>query len=69
MSPLHTREEELVMELLAGVWNKFCSLPELHPCDKVEFMRSIHSAQRIIMARPVLREQEELTKNEKGGKK
>ena len=49
-------EEKEILELLAKCWNLFLVLPELHPCDRQEFMQAIHAAQNIVLARPQLRE-------------
>ena len=53
---LLTDEEYIVVGLLSSAWNSFCLLPELHPDHKSEMTNAIHTAQDIIMARPVQRE-------------
>lgn len=53
---LLTDQEHKVIDLLAEAWNAFLELDELHPDEKHDFRKSIHEAQRNIMARPVRRE-------------
>lgn len=59
---LLTPEEQQVMRALAQAWNAFIALPILHEWDQREFMTIIHSAQEIVMSRPVKRQ---LSKQEK----
>jgi hypothetical protein len=59
-SDLLTAEELRVIDLLAYAWNAFMTLDAVHPEDQNEFRMAIHSAQKIVMARPV---QYELQKN------
>jgi hypothetical protein len=56
MSKLLTNEEQEVLELLGDCFNKFIELEVLHPHHVDEFVLAIHSAQRIVMCRPVRRE-------------
>lgn len=56
---LLTLEEQECLDALAMAWNRFTALPVLHQWEGQEFMRAIHEAQKIVMARPVLREQHE----------
>lgn len=51
-----TPDEDEVINLLASAWNKYVQLKMLHPSDQEDFMRAIHSAQNIVMSRPVARE-------------
>lgn len=51
-----TDDERKVVEQLGNVWNAFLALPTQHPQDQHEMLHAIHMAQRIIMARPALRE-------------
>jgi hypothetical protein len=53
---LLTRDERLICDCLAAAWRLFLTLPELHQWDRVEFMHAIHEAQRIVLARPAVRE-------------
>ena len=64
MENIQTSEELKVLDTLAIAWNLFEKLPQLHPWDKQEFMHSIHSLQRIIMARPAMRQENSITKSE-----
>lgn len=41
---------------LAAAWNMFLSLPEAHASDRDEFMRAIHAAQNILLAREALKD-------------
>lgn len=50
-----TDQERATLERLADAWNAFCALPIYHPSDADEFMRAIHAAQHIIMARVAVR--------------
>ena len=50
-----TEDEREVGDLLAMAWNKFCKLPVLHHADSEEFVRAIHAAQNIVLARVGLR--------------
>lgn len=50
-----TLEESHVLEKLGEAWNAFIALPPLHPHDADEYMRAIHAAQNIILAREGLR--------------
>lgn len=55
-SELLTTVETEAFEALADAWNKFLKLEIYHPDDYENFRHHIHYAQRIIMARPVLRQ-------------
>ena len=46
-----TEEEIGTLELLAQAWNAFLELPEVHQDDRNDFRKSIHDAQRLVMAR------------------
>lgn len=48
-------EELKVIDALADAWKAFQQLPDLHSSDEVDFMNAIHTAQRIVLARPQLR--------------
>jgi hypothetical protein len=49
---LLTVNESNVLRQLAEAWNQYIELPEVHPQDRDEFMRAIHAAQNIVLARP-----------------
>jgi hypothetical protein len=44
-------EEKELVELLGECWNKFHAMPELHPCDRQEFVFHIHALQNMVYAR------------------
>ena len=46
-------QEKIIIDHLANAWNTFLELPILHESDREEFMRAIHQAQLLVMARPV----------------
>ncbi len=48
-------DELKALDLLAQAWNVYEALPVLHHADKGEFLRAIHAAQNIILAREGLR--------------
>lgn len=50
---LLSSQERIVIDYLAEAWNAFIELPILHQSDREEFMRAIHQAQLLVMARPV----------------
>lgn len=52
---LHPLEIE-VLDRLVQSWNAYVKLPQLHQDEVTDFRAAIHTAQRIIMARPVLEE-------------
>jgi hypothetical protein len=51
-----TTPEILVLDTLAAAWNQFLALPITHGNDLDEFMRGIHQAQNIVMARPAFQQ-------------
>lgn len=51
MTQLNT-SEHCIVQLLGDAFNLHQSLPEVHPHDQEEFMRAIHAAQNIVLARP-----------------
>jgi len=53
---LLTPAESEVVAHLARAWNAWMELEKLHPNHHQEFLADIHSAQRLVMARPVQRE-------------
>lgn len=56
MSKRLTRDENTALKHLMVSWNVFVDLERLHPDEVDEFRAAIHTAQRIIMVRPILRE-------------
>ena len=50
-----TPEEQELLELLGGVWNKFAALPQEHPSEGSEFAQAIHRCQDMVAARPLWR--------------
>lgn len=52
-----TDNEQIIIEMLADVWNLFSDLPQLHQSDRVEFMHAIHVLQNIVMSRLYMRTQ------------
>lgn len=50
-----TEEEKKVVALSADLWNAFIALPVQHPSDQQDFCNAIHTIQRIIGARPMMR--------------
>lgn len=55
-SPLFDDAEREVIDHLVHAWNAFTKLDKLHSDEQDEFRHAIHSAQRLIMARPVQRD-------------
>jgi hypothetical protein len=55
-SDLLTKDERLVVDKLVEAWDAFIKLDQLHPDHVNEFRSIIHSAQYMIMARPVIDE-------------
>lgn len=51
-----TGQEQKVLQLTAEVWNAFLLLPRQHADDQTEFRHTLHALQRIVLARPVVRE-------------
>jgi hypothetical protein len=50
-----TEDEDKIVELLGKAWNSYLALPDQHPQDQHDMLHAIHTAQRIVMARPTLR--------------
>ena len=55
---LLSSEEQHVVDLLAETWDAFLKLDSVHVSHIGDFNTAIHSAQRIVMSRPVHREWE-----------
>lgn len=62
-----TGEEEAILLKLAEAWNLFVKLPEYHEMDRSEFIQTVHTAQRIVMARPAHRNLELFKVQRSGG--
>lgn len=59
-----------ICQQLGDVWNNFLKLDQFHPSERAEFMKAIHDAQNIVMARSAYREHPTLFHGEpKGGAK
>lgn len=50
-----TEEEKKAIQLSADLWNAFRALPEQHHSDKQDFCDAIHTIQRILGWRPMMR--------------
>lgn len=53
-----TPEEIAVLQTLGAAWNQFSSMKPAHPCDAEDFMRAIHAAQNIVLARRGMRDED-----------
>jgi len=53
---LLTDHEIKVIHALAKAWNEYLLLPDFPPDDIQDFMAAIHTAQRIVLTRPGLRQ-------------
>ena len=53
-----TNKEQKVIDTLVEAWNAFLELPQIHPDHNNEFRSIIHSAQYMILARPVIIQQQ-----------
>lgn len=51
-----TFKELSVIDDCATIWNKFCELEELHPDDKNDVRRAIHTIEQIVMKRSAYRD-------------
>ena len=51
-----TIEEKSLVEELADIYNKFVTMPKMHPQERTEFCGGIHYLQNMIMARGTARE-------------
>lgn len=50
-----TEEEKKAIELSGELWNAFVALPVQHPSDQMDFCNAIHTIQRILGWRPMMR--------------
>lgn len=55
-----SQEEEEILELTAELWNKFLQLPIYHLMEQSEMQYKIHDIQRMIIARPGFRMNQEM---------
>lgn len=55
-SELLTEAESAVLQQTAELWNAFLALPAVHPAEHMELCSKIHDLQRMILARPAMRE-------------
>ena len=51
---LLTPDERAALDAVGEAWNLFVALPVIHHQHQHEFMHAIHTAQRIIMCRPLV---------------
>lgn len=57
-----TQQEEAILMLTEEIWNRFLELPVNHPMEVNEIAVKIHDIQRMIMARPGFRLNQEIFK-------
>lgn len=57
-----TQQEEAILILTEEIWNRFFELPVNHPMEVNEIAIKIHDIQRMIMARPGFRLNQEIFK-------
>lgn len=57
-----TQQEEAIIMLTEEIWNRFLELPVNHPMEVNEIAIKIHDIQRMIMARPGFRLNQEIFK-------
>lgn len=57
-----TQQEEAILILTEEIWNRFLELPVNHPMEVNEIAIKIHDIQRMIMARPGFRLNQEIFK-------
>lgn len=55
-----TQKEEAILLLTEEIWNRFLELPINHPMEMNEMAIKIHDIQRMIIARPGFRLNQEL---------
>jgi hypothetical protein len=55
MPNMLTKDEVDCINALLKAWNLFIQLKPEHPKDAEEFMRAIHAAENIVLARPMVR--------------
>lgn len=55
-----TQKEEAILLLTEEIWNRFLELPINHPMEKDEMAIKIHDIQRMIIARPGFRMNQEM---------
>jgi hypothetical protein len=52
-----TPEEQKVMDLLVDAWNKYITLPIIHPDENTEFRHNFHNLQRVLISRDYIKKQ------------
>lgn len=57
-----TQQEEAILLLTEEIWNRFLELPINHPMEANEMAIKIHDIQRMIIARPGFRMNQEIFK-------
>jgi hypothetical protein len=57
-----TQQEEAILMLTEEIWNRFLELPVNHPMEVNEIAVKIHDIQRMVMARPGFRLNQEIFK-------
>ena len=57
-----TQQEEAILMLTEEIWNRFLELPINHPMEVNEIAVKIHDIQRMIIARPGFRLNQEIFK-------
>lgn len=57
-----TQKEEAIIRLTEEIWNRFLELPINHPMEANEMAMKIHDIQRMIIARPGFRMNQEIFK-------
>mgnify|MGYP007013460131 FL=1 len=55
-----TQEEEAILRLTEEIWNRFLELPIYHLMEANEIAMKIHDIQRMIIARPGFRMNQEM---------
>lgn len=55
-----TKEEEAILRLTEEIWNRFLELPIYHLMEQSEMQYKIHDIQRMIIARPGFRMNQEI---------
>lgn len=55
-----TKEEKEILMLTEEIWNRFLALPIYHPMEANEIAMKIHDIQRMIIARPGFRMNQEI---------
>lgn len=51
-----TAEEQATLDSLKNAWDNFVALERVHPDEVKEFKGKLHDLQRLVLVRPVLRQ-------------